>query len=114
MNLRQRLIDQSSKAIRRSIVEIPDGEAILKVEVRTPTLAQTSLFAQGADDPQQQARTMVKIVIQCAFDPDSGASIFTPEDEDMLLGLPAQGSFIEPIVNALTDLMSTARAAAKN
>lgn len=116
-NLRQRLLDQSAKSIRRKVVSIlgVDETEPLKVEVRSPTLAQSSLFAKGAEgDGLAQARVMTQIVIQCSFDPDSGAAIFNASDEALLMDLPAQGSFIEPIVTALTELMGEAKAAAKN
>ena len=116
-NLRQRLLDQSAKSIRRKVVEILGvGETVpLKVEVRSPTLAQSSLFSKGAEgDGMAQARVMTQIVIQCSFDPESGAAIFDVADESLLLDLPAHGSFIEPIVTALTELMGEAKAAAKN
>jgi hypothetical protein len=115
MTLRQRLLDQAAKSIRRSVVEIRDGDDIIKVEVRSPTLTQASLFAKAAEaGVEQQARTMAKIVIQCAFDPEAGTPVFGEADEDLLMELPAQGSFIEPIVTALTGLMSEAKDAAKN
>jgi hypothetical protein len=113
--LRQRLLDQSAKAIRRSIVEILDGEERIAVEVRSPTLAQASLFAKASEaDAGAQAKMMAQIVIQCAHDPASGAPIFDVADEAVLLELPAQGSFIDPIVTALTALMGEAKNAAKN
>jgi len=114
--LRQRLLDQSAKSIRRKVVEIQGeaGSAPLKVEVRSPTLAQSGLFSKGSDgDGLAQVRVMAQIVIQCSFDPESGSPVFDAADEDVLLGLQAQ-SFIEPIVTALTELMSEAKAAAKN
>ena len=114
-NLRQRLIDQSAKAIRRSVVEIKDGDDVLAVEVRSPTLAQAAIFSKASDaDASAQARVMVQIVIQCAFDPASGQPIFDAADEALLMELSAQGSFIEPVVTALTSLMDEAKTAAKN
>jgi hypothetical protein len=114
-NLRQRLIDQSAKAIRRSIVEIKDGDEVLSVEVRSPTLSQASIFSKASEgDASAQARVMVQIVIQCAFDPASGQPVFDAADEGLLMECPAQGSFIEPIVTALTSLMDEAKTAAKN
>ena len=113
--LRQRLIDQSSKAIRRTVVEIRDGEEVLTVEVRSPTLAQATMFSKASDgDAVAQARVMAQIVIQCAYDPADGKPIFDQADEAVLLDLPAQGSFIDPVVTALMSLMGEAKAAAKN
>jgi len=116
-NLRQRLLDQSAKSIRRKIVEIAGlekGDSPLKVEVRSPTLAQSGLFSKGSDgDGLAQVRVMAQIVIQCSSDPETGSPVFDGADEDVLLGLQAQ-SFIEPIVTALTELMSEAKTAAKN
>lgn len=113
--LRQRLIDQSAKAIRRTLVEIRDGDDIMTVEVRSPTLAQAALFSKAGDgDASAQARVMAQIVIQCSYDPSDGSAIFDAADEDTLLALPAQGSFIDPIVTALMSLMGEAKATAKN
>jgi hypothetical protein len=113
--LRQRLLDQSAKALRRAVVEIQDGDERISVEVRSPTLAQASLFSKaGEGDAGTQARMMTQIVIQCAYDPQSGQPIFDAADEALLMDLPAQGSFIDPIVTALTNLMGEAKTAAKN
>lgn len=111
---RQRLLDQSAKLIRRKVIEIVvSGEDPIKVEVRSPTLAQSSMFAAAEGDVLGRARSMAKMVILCTFDAD-GAPIFTEADEDLILESPAQGGWVSPIVAAMTSLLDEAQANAKN
>jgi hypothetical protein len=115
-NTRNRLLSLSAKMIRTSIVDVAvPGEDPIKVQVRSPSIAQAAKFgtAGGSNDPQKQTQMMAAIIIDCCFDPESGSPIFTDADTDAILATPSDG-WVAPLVAAVTELMSAAETASKN
>ena len=115
-NTRSKLLGLNAKMTRTRIVEVkdPDGEPI-KVQVRSPSIAQSAMFAAAgqSQDSQAQTRVMAQIIVQCCHDPDSGERLFTEADMDLILECPADG-WVPPLVTAVTDLLSQAQDQAKN
>jgi len=113
--IRERLLAQNAKLIRTKQVEVPlDDGTTLKVEVRSPTMAQTSQYASGSDTPEARLRALVKMVIATTYDVESGNPIFTIADEDLLLQAPANGGWISDLISAIGGLTEEAKATAKN
>ena len=112
---RERLLKQNAKLIRTQRVSIPiEGEAPIEVEVRSPTMGQTSSFAAASDAPGEKLRSLVKMVIATTYDPESGNPLFTVADEDLLLQAPASGGWISDLLEALGGLTEAAKHTAKN
>lgn len=109
--LRQALINQTQRGNRRRVVEIEaeDGTKI-PVEVRTPSLATAITFSQHKEgDLIGQYRSMLKAVIACAFDPNTGAAVFQPEDEDLLVDQPSTAQVFAPLIQALGEMIAEAQ-----
>lgn len=112
---RERLLKQNAKLIRTKRISIPiDGEAPVEVEIRSPTMGQTSAFSSATDAPGEKMRSLVKMVIATTYDPESGNPLFTLADEDLLLQAPASGGWISDLLSALGGLTEEAKATAKN
>jgi hypothetical protein len=113
---RARLLSLSPKLIRREVVtiEVP-GEDPIKVEVRSPTIAQSAAFSDSSrsSDTATQTRLMADIVISCSYDAETGERLFSPADADVILEDPTDG-WVSPLVNAVTGLLGSAEKAAKN
>lgn len=112
---RERLLKQNAKLIRTQRISIPvEGEDPIVVEVRSPTMGQTSSFAAVSEEPGARLRSLVKMVIATTYDPESGNPIFTEADEDLLLKAPASGGWMSDLLTALGGLTDEAKATAKN
>jgi hypothetical protein len=107
-NTRSNLLAKARSKFTSKIVEF-EGE---RIEVRSPSLGQANEFAEAAAKNSNVAMSTL-MVLRCCFDPATGGPMFTPEDEAALLELPARGTFMEPVLQAVTELINDAQAAAK-
>lgn len=116
MSLRQKIINRAQKAASNKVITIGEGEDSFKVEVRSPTLAASLDFTSDSEVPLERFKSMLKAIIACSYDPDTGERVFDATDGDLFMDLPAtevQG-LMEPIIGAITELINGARDAAKN
>jgi hypothetical protein len=108
--IRQRLIDQTQKGNRRRVVTIETEDGNIDVEMRTPSLATAITFSQFKEgDLLGQYRGMLRAVIACAFDPETGSPIFDPADEDLLVDQPSTGIVFKPLIEVLGELIQEAQ-----
>lgn len=115
-NTRSKLLGLNAKMTRRKIVEVADPEGTpIRVEIRSPSIAQSAMFASAgqSEDTKAQTQVMAQIIVQCCHDADSGERIFAEEDMDLILECPSDG-WVPPLVTAVTDLLASAESAAKN
>jgi hypothetical protein len=86
---RSRLLQDAKNQFRERVIEIKLADGSLeKVGIRTPSLAQAKGFSEVVA-VADRAKLAVQMVIQCAFDPDTGRPMFAPEDEAAFLEFPA-------------------------
>lgn len=107
---------------REKVVEVvlpsPTGDPeTVKVLVRQPSVAaRDRILAEMVDDKGQMkggglARRQAVTVIQCCFQADTRAPLFTEADIEVLCALPA-GSFLDVLASEATELMSAGQEAA--
>jgi len=87
MSLRDQVINASDS--RTETVVVPEwGDA--KIEVRAFTIAEQVKFyatvttGRGSDTKIDRGRFAVQLVLQTAYDPDTGSRLFEAADADML------------------------------
>lgn len=120
--IREKLLSTSARALSKRIITIklPDPIGELEIMIKSPTVGQrNAMFGELDVDSGKKVKSdkistmQVKAVIQCALDPATEKPIFEETDQEMLLGMPANGWFDE-LSSAINDLTAEAQNAAKN
>jgi hypothetical protein len=120
MDLRSKLLQKGS--VPREVITVKLDEEDVKIEVRGLTmkargfLMTNSMITVGEGDEAVEKADLAKIapelVIECAYDPETGKQIFSEADREVLGGLAA--AFLDPIITTASRLSGMTAADAKS